>query len=566
MGRIATKKLLLVCVAGFAAFLFASVAWNGFISYAQPIFQDGGIGQTGPGPLSASCTVNTPGVPSGGTATFNAGASGGSGSYEYKWSYPAGLAACPNADSSSNNFDPNYPNCTTVPLTQGLAAGSFAVTVKDSSGATVQSSCPAVTIAPPQQPVRFSFGHVNQWGNIVDGSGDFSVVRTGTGFYTITFKSGVFSAPPAISVNSNDGRFASIVNSITYANGVATAIVGFGTDGDYYGRDVGFSFIAVGKTNNPRSDLAFAFGGFDSNGARTKIGSNNWTSSHLSNGVYSVWFNSGTFSQTPTLVANTLHISCVGNVINGTFGAEIISQHDSCRYATDAPVNFIAVGVSSNPSSGLRVAEGWFYSDGSGLTSSNSTGDLTVSGSVNSFSVSFFPGIFNSADTTVVIGSPYTTRSPVFCAGYTNVTTLGASLNIGGTFPPGGDKWVCTYASNYPGTGATLIAIGKGAVALPPATTAPVLSASFENTTGQGPETTTSTTMMAGMSGGGKNIDFYVRNIGPVGSSLSWRCSIDWANATFNGQPLTDAQKSQLAATNKCNTDGSILSGGAPQF
>jgi len=544
---ISNKNLAKVFLVGVTA-LFVFSAWHVLVSHAQ--FINGfGVLPTG-GLLSARCSVAPTGVASGGTATFNAGASGGSGGYEYKWSYPAGLAACPNADSSSNNFDPNYPNCTTVPLTQGLAAGSFAVTVKDSSGATKQSSCPAVGIAPPQQPVRFSFGHVNQWGNIVDGSGDFSVIRTGTGFYTITFQSGVFSASPAISVNSNSGRFASIVNSITYANGIATAIVGFGTSGgsDFYGKNTDFSFIAVGKTNNPRSDLAFAFGSFGSNGVRTTIGSNNWTSSRSSTGAYTVWFNGGTFSQTPTLVANTFHISCVGNVMNKTFSASIGSQHDSCRYAEDAPVSFIAVGVSSNPSSGLRVAEGWFYSDGSGLTSANSTGDFTVSGSVNTFSVSFFPGIFNSADTTVVIGNPYTKRSPVFCAGYTSVTPSGASLTIGGEFPPGSDKWVCTYASNSPGTGATLIAIGKGAVALPPATTTPVLSASFKDTVNQGAMLSTSTTMMHG---GSKNINFYVRNIGPASSSLRWYCKIDQTYL---------AAHPELAGS-YCKDDGSTLSG-----
>ena len=80
------------------------------------------------------------------------------------------------------------------------------------------------------------------------------------------------------------------------------------------------------------------------------------------------------------------------------------------------------------------------------------------------------------------------------------------------------------------------------------ANTIPTLSASFKDTVKQGAMLSTSTTMMHG---GSKNINFYVRNIGPVGSSLRWYCKIDQTYL---------AAHPELAGS-KCTDDGSTLSG-----
>ncbi len=311
--------------------------------------------------------------------------------------------------------------------------------------------------------VRFAFGNIPSSGcgssanyTACGGSGDFYVSHTGTGTYKITFKSGVFSGPPAVVANPGAyNRTVSIVPGTVTSSSVTIKIGRANGDerqdpGPY---DINFHFVAAGLTENPRSDLAYVFGGV---GGTTIRGSKNWSVSG-SGPTYNLSF-PGVFASTPTVVETSQNgVNCATGDVSVS-GATIRSQWGGsggstvgCGYSAPPgdSIAFLAVGKSNSPTPfPLAVSEGFFNS--SGVIQASSTGDFGVgSYGVNS---TFGIGFFGFANIPVVVGSPihYDTA---YCGGYHGISTYWATLSISG-----GGTYTCTYGASG-GVGFTMIAV-----------------------------------------------------------------------------------------------------------
>ena len=341
------------------------------------------------------------------------------------------------------------------------------------------------TPIPAQPPIRFSFGQVSASGTILNGSRDtsgnydFTVAHGSTGFYDIAFNSGVFSAVPTVVANpvGASARLAPTIQTVVPSSNGYLAPVEFGTSNSGVTgvlTDTGFSFIAVGETNNPRSDLSIIFGGFDASGNKTISGSDDtpggyWFGGGSGNGTYNLIFDNSAFSDTPTLVANENgEVDCVSNSGTSQYGATISNNHTNCKNTQNgSPITFLVVGKSQNVSNlaNFRIAVGNILS-GSFQSGTNdlSTSPWESGSGYARYEISFkVPGIF--AAPPVVISNPFGVTADNYCAGANTFSLLGFDVYVSGK----SDGTMCQLAADSP-VGVGVIAVGRAGVTCLPTT------------------------------------------------------------------------------------------------
>ncbi|GEM_PF-4383658 len=409
----------------------------------------------------------------------------------------------------------------------------------------------------PSTGVNVLWGKVNGGrgggvpGATVDpGSGGWSSYYESQARYRINFDSGLFTETPAV-VASMEER--SPVDCYTYDN-VSSAGVSINNWQSYcnwHEPSWGYiDFLAVGKGVNPRANLQIVEGVWDRGDVylgTPVIHAGDTGNFTVANGggwnppvAYTVNFSPGTFAQTPTIITNASHpyfypFFCAGPYSTSPYGTNVLftggfmgfSWGKPCTYGGDRffqehgrlGATMIAVGVSPIPPviASCNVDNG------------NPPGANPVA-------------TFTAASTGGIAPYSYQWLYPPglsTCAGTQTCSTNPLASSIG----PG------TFMVNVIGSDTSQ----SGYVLCPQVnvTTPSKVSASFLDVSKQ------LTATVSALINTTTSAVLYIRNIGPVSSTMDWECNVD---------PTWPVPVGLTIDTSRCNGGGVGLRGGAPDF